>query len=388
MAALRFGIMSLLLLAATWRFTRGGAWMWAPILVSISLVAISDTLGPEETSDLSAGNPWLFNLWLFLTLPILLGMHSALWWMAGSRDALGLGACLLRLGGPDLFAARLASGPWSWLGAALGCGFLTAAAGTTVGHELVHRTRQPLHVIWGRWLLALTFDAGFAIEHVHGHHARVATFEDPASARRGERVYGFILHSSLGQLGGAWRLERERLRRKQLPVWGPANRFLRGWLFSAAWLGLAWLLGGSRAVVFFLVTGLWGKAILEIINYIEHYGLVRLPGSRVEPRHSWNSNAWMSSTILYHLARHSDHHAEGGKPFWRLRPLPEAPMLPAGYMGMLIVALVPPWYQRLMRPRLADWDARYASEAERALAQTESLRAGWVSPVAPSRCPL
>ena len=89
-----------------------------------------------------------------------------------------------------------------------------AAAGTTVGHELVHRTRQPLHLVWGRWLLGLTFDASFAIEHVHGHHAKVSTFEDPASARRGEGVYGFILRSTRGQLRSAWRIEGERLARK------------------------------------------------------------------------------------------------------------------------------------------------------------------------------
>lgn len=371
--------MSLLLALATWRFIRGGAWMWAPFLVSSVLVALIDTLGPDEASDLSGASPRWLNAWLFLTLPLLAVMHGALWWMAGTGDALGLGAALARAGGPDLAAARAASGPWSWLGAVLGCGFLTAAAGTTVGHELVHRTRQPLHLVWGRWLLALTFDASFAIEHVHGHHAKVATFEDPASARRGERVYGFILRSTWGQLRSAWRLERERLARKGLQLWSPHNRFLRGWLFSVAWAALAFTLGGARAVAFFVACGLWGKAILEIINFIEHYGLVRLPGTRVEPRHSWNSNAWMSSTVLYHLSRHSDHHAEGGKPFWRLRPLPEAPMLPAGYMGMLLVALVPPLYERLMRPRLAAWDQGQASGAELALARQESLRVGWQS---------
>ena len=382
MSRFRFGLMSALLLAATWRFTRGGAWMWAPFCVSAGVVALADTFGPDETSDLADTGPWLFNLWLFLTLPTLLVMHSLLWWMAGTGDALGLGAALLRSGGPDLVAARQASGPLSWLGAVLGCGFLTAAAGTTVGHELVHRTRQPLHLLWGRWLLALTFDASFAIEHVYGHHAKVSTFEDPASARRGERVYGFILRSTFGQLGGAWRLERERLARKGLGPWGPRNRFLRGWLFSAAWMGLAFTLGGGRAVAFFVAAGLWGKAILEIINFIEHFGLVRLPGTRVEPRHSWNSNAWMSSTVLYHLTRHSDHHAEGGKPFWRLRPMPNAPMLPAGYMGMLIVALIPTWFERTMRPRLEAWDSRHATEAERGVARAENGRAGWETSVA------
>ena len=377
MPRLRFGLMSLLLLASIWQFSRGGPWLWAPFITNVLLVALLDTVGPDETSELSAGTSWPFNLWLFLTLPVLVVMHAMLWWMAGTGDPLGLGASLLRLGGPDLAAARAASGPGSWFGAILGCGFLTAAAGTTVGHELVHRTRQPLHLVWGRWLLAPTFDASFAIEHVYGHHAKVSTFEDPASARRGERVYGFILRSTFGQLAGAWRLERERLARKGRGPLGLHNRFLRGWLFTAAWMTLAALLGGWRAVAFFVASGIWGKAILEIINFIEHYGLVRIPGSRIEPRHSWNSNAWMSSTVLFNLTRHSDHHAEGSKPFWRLRPLPEAPMLPAGYMGMIIVALFPFWHERLMRSRLAEWDTQRASEAERGVAGEENRRANW-----------
>ncbi len=377
MVGLRFGLMTLVLLAALERFTRGGAWMWAPILGSGLLVAMVDALGPDDTTDTREVPPGWLNLWLFLTLPLLAAIHGSLWWMFGTGDPLGLGSALHRIGGPDLHAARAACGPLSWLGALLGCGFLTAAAGTTVGHELVHRTRQPLHRVWGRWLLALTFDASFAIEHVYGHHAKVATFEDPASARRGERVYPFILSSTWGQLRSAWRLERERLLRKGQGIWTPHNQFLRGWLFSATWAALAFALGGGRGLAFFVACGLWGKAILEVINFVEHYGLVRLPGTRVEPRHSWNSNAWMSSTALYHLTRHSDHHAEGGKPFWKLQPLPEAPMLPAGYMGMLVVAFVPRWFERLMRPRLRAWDEHHADAAERSLADQENRRVGW-----------
>lgn len=118
--------------------------------------------------------------------------------------------------------------------------------------------------------------------------------------------------------------------------------------------------------------------MLECVNYLEHYGLVRAPGSKVEPRHSWNSNAWMSSTVLYNLTRHSDHHAEGSKPFWRLRPLPDAPMLPTGYMGMILLALVPPLFRRVMEPRLRIWDRDHATAAERELARQADLRAGWI----------
>jgi alkane 1-monooxygenase len=151
---------------------------------------------------------------------------------------------------------------------------------------------------------------------------------------------------------------------------------------TLALLAAAFAIGQWPAVFFFTLSGLLGKAVLESVNYLEHYGLVRLPGTKVEPRHSWNSNAWMSSTVLYNLTRHSDHHAEGSKPFWRLRPMPEAPTLPTGYMGMILLALVPPLFRRAMEPRLRAWDARHASDAERALAQQESQRAGWVTQTA------
>ncbi|HJV91298.1 MAG TPA: alkane 1-monooxygenase [Holophagaceae bacterium] len=364
---LRFGLMTLMLSLATLRFARGGAWMWAPLAMSGGLVVLLDLLGPQETSTLATPKPWILNFWLWATLPLVLAMNALLWWMAGHGDPLQVAATVQRLTGLDLLAARAASTPLHWLGALLGCGLITASAGTNVAHELTHRTRSPFDLIWGRWLLAFTFDTTFAIEHVHGHHARVATFEDPASARRGESVYAFILRSTFQQLGSAWDLEARRLARKGRPTLSLHNRWLRGQLFTLALLGLAYTLSGGRALAFFTLSGLFGKGVLEIVNYVEHYGLVRVPGTPVLPRHSWNSNAWMSSTMLYNLTRHSDHHAEGSKPFWRLRPMPEAPTLPTGYMGMILLTLVPPLFHKAMTPRLAAWDASYASDAERAL---------------------
>jgi alkane 1-monooxygenase len=377
MSHLRFGLMSLLLASATWRFAHGGGWMWLPLALSGGVVVLLDLLGPQDTATFDAPKAWILNAWLYATLPLLLAMNGLLWWMAGSGDPLHVAAAVKAFTGLDLLAARAASTPLHWIGAWLGCGLITASAGTNVGHELTHRTRSAFALAWGRWLLAFTFDTTFAIEHVHGHHARVSTFEDPATARRGESVYAFILRSTWQQLGSAWELEAKRLARKGLPRWSRHNRWLRGQLMTAAYLGAAFLLGGGKALLFFTASGLLGKAVLEAVNYLEHYGLVRVPGSKVEPRHSWNSNAWMSSTVLYNLTRHSDHHAEGSKPFWRLRPLPEAPTLPTGYMGMILLALVPPLFHREMARRLRAWDREHANAAERDLAHQADLRAGW-----------
>ncbi len=203
MIHLRFGFMSLLLGLSAWRFAHGGVHLWAPILALPVLVVLLDALGPGDRSTPDAPVAGVLDAWLFLTLPLLLAQHLVLWSLAGGGDPFGLGAALFRILGQDLAAARAATLPWHWAGAVLGSALLTAAGGTTVGHELVHRTLRPFSLAWGRWLLAFTFDAAFAIEHVHGHHARVSTFEDPASARRGEAVYGFAFRSSWGQVRSA-----------------------------------------------------------------------------------------------------------------------------------------------------------------------------------------
>lgn len=376
---LRFGLMTLLMLVSIFRFAHGGPWMWMPLAISGGMVVLLDVIGPKETSTFESPKPWVLNAWLYLNLPLLLCMNGLLWWMAGSGDAFHVAATVQRFTGHDLLAARAATTPSQWLGALLGCGLITASSGTNVGHELTHRTRQAFALLWGRWMLAFTFDTTFAIEHVHGHHARVATLEDPATSRRGESVYGFILRSTWQQLGSAWELEHKRLERKHLPLWSRHNRWLRGQLMTLAYLVAAYAVGGWHAVGFFTLSGLLGKGLLEAVNYIEHYGLLRLPGTKVEPRHSWNSNAWMSSTVLYNLTRHSDHHAEGSKPFWRLRPMPDAPTLPTGYMGMILLAMLPPLFRHVMEPRLRAWDRDFANDAERALAAQESARAGWLA---------
>ncbi len=377
MAHARFALMTLMLLLAVAGFAAGGIWMGTALIVEGGLVVLLDGLLGDDASVLEPPRPGLLDALLFSTLPLALLMNGVLWWMTGRGDGLGLGAWFRGHTAYDPFAARAATQPWHWVLAILGAALITAASATNVGHELSHRTRSPFSVLWGRWLLAFSGDASFSVEHVYGHHAKLCTLEDPASARRGETVFTFILRSTVQQWISAWQIEAARLARKGHATWGWRNLIFRGWLMSAALLGLAWSLGGPRAAAFFALVAAAAKAFLEAINFVEHYGLVRVPGSKIEPRHSWNSNAAMSGWVLYNLVRHSDHHAEGSKPFWRLRPLPEAPTLPYGYMTMLLIAGLPPLFRRLMAPRLREWDRTHANGAERALAEEASLKAGW-----------
>ncbi|MGI9247168.1 MAG: alkane 1-monooxygenase, partial [Steroidobacteraceae bacterium] len=279
--------------------------------------------------------------------------------------------------GHDLFAARAASAPQHWLGAILSAALTFAAVGTNIGHELTHRTADRAAVTVGRWLLALTLDAEFSIEHVYGHHRRLATPADPATARRGENFYRFLLRSVVGQTRSAYRLEQDRLRTLGHAALGLHNRYLRGWLLSLALLLAFAAAAGMKGALVFLLTALAGRSVLEAVNYFEHYGLVREPDAPVEPRHSWNSNKALSNAVFFNLARHSHHHAEGDAQFWQLRAQPQAPTLPYGYLTcMLLVYLVPGWYRRRMTALVLDWDRRFANAQERRLAAAANLASG------------
>ena len=355
----------------------GGPWMWIGISTIYGLMIAGDELLGDDYSEPTYRYPGLLNATLYLALPVLGFLCFVMAWMAGSGDLFGFGAWVQAALGHDMFAARAATGPLHWLGGILSAAITFAAIGTNIGHELTHRTTDPAAMVAGRWLLALTFDAEFAIEHVYGHHRRLATAADPATARRGEHFYRFLVRSVIGQSASAAELERTRLERLAHAQWSWHNRYLRGWLMSGAVVAAFAIAAGPAGVLVFVLTALAGRSVLEAVNYFEHYGLVRDPDLPVEPRHSWNSNKALSNVVLFNLARHSHHHAEGDAQFWQLRSHREAPTLPYGYLtSMLLVYLVPGWYRNRMTPLVLEWDRRYATAAERRLAAEENRRSG------------
>lgn len=355
----------------------GGAWMWLGFAVIYGGTILGDTLLGDQFDEPAYRYPWLLNAMLYLALPALALVCFALAWMAGSGDLLGFGAWAQSHLGWDLPARREANLAWHWIGGILSSGLTFSALGTNIGHELTHRTTDRAAMLVGRWLLALTFNAEFSIEHVYGHHRRLATPADPASARRGEHFYRYLLRSVTGQSRSAAQLERKRLETLGHGYWSVHNRYLRGWAMSAALVAAFALAGGPAATLVFILAALAGRSVLEAVNYFEHYGLVRVPGQPVEPRHSWNSNKRASNAVLFNLARHSHHHAEGDAQYWQLRSYRDAPTLPYGYLTcLLLVYLVPGWYRDRMTPLVLDWDQRHATAAERRLAMEANQRSG------------
>ena len=315
---------------------------WLPVVALYGVLPVMDYLigrdtgNPTDHSD-PALRHWSYRLLLLAMVPLQLGVLT---WAVGQFEPLGL---IGRIG---------------WLESV---GICSGIIAINVAHELIHK-RERLDRLAGGVLLASVCYAGFKVEHLRGHHVHVATPNDPSSARLGQSVYRFVAQALVRNTANAWRLEAARLRTLGLPWWHWRNELLGWYGLSAAFLAAFWFTAGVTGAVFFLGQSLLAAASLESINYIEHYGLrrKRLPDGRYErpnPSHSWNSSYLLSNLILLQLQRHSDHHAHPRRPYQRLRHHEASPQLPGGYAAMLLLALVPPLWFRVMDPRVRTYYA-------------------------------
>ncbi|MCP5017571.1 MAG: alkane 1-monooxygenase [Ketobacter sp.] len=363
------------LLAALF-LTLGGDWMTVGFLsIFFGYVMLDALLGDDITiPDYKAPGILTWQLWM--ALPLLSFIVFTFLWQVGNGDPLGYGALVQQLSGYDMAVARDTTSGWNLFWGVIMTGLMIGMVGTITGHELTHRTWDPVSMFVGRWLLAFSFDSNFAIEHVYGHHRYVSTTEDPATAPRGRNVYSHVLISTVRGNISAWNIEQERLKKKRQGLFSIHNVAIRGYLMSALILVASYLIAGWAGVLMFTAAGLWGKALLEIVNYMEHYGMVRNPATPVQPRHSWNTNKRFSSWSMFNLTRHSHHHAQGEVPYHELKPYSDAPMMINGYLTTIAVALIPPLWHKLMTPKVLEWDEKYATAEERKMAEAANRKSG------------
>jgi alkane 1-monooxygenase len=264
----------------------------------------------------------------------------------------------IHYGGLVLGCWAFTAGGLGWvgrLGVVVSLGSVSGIAINTA-HELGHK-REELE----RWLskvaLAPSMYGHFYVEHNRGHHVRVATPEDPASARLGESFWAFWPRTVGGSLRSAWHLESSRLRLRGRRVWSWRNEILTSWAMTVVLFAALTAVFGWWALVLLVAQGVVGFTLLEVVNYLEHYGLRRQRNEagryeRVDERHSWNSNRLATNMFLYELQRHSDHHANPTRRYQVLRHFDTSPQLPAGYARMIVLALVPPVWRRVMDHRV------------------------------------
>jgi alkane 1-monooxygenase len=313
------------------------------------------------------GGAWTFLV--VVTLPIALcALDSALGFERdprGARESLGYrilpGLCVVAQIGLTVWAAAAISNPSATLletvGYTASVGLSAGVFGMLAAHELIHRKTRTERAL-GLTMLATVGYMHFRIAHIHGHHVRAATFEDPTTARRGESAYRFIPRAVVGQAREAWAFEVHRLGRRARPAFSGSNRMLR-YAGIEILVGAGFAAFGAKAFAFWLAQSLLAIIMLELFNYIAHYGLSRREHEgkreRLGPRHSWNCSRRMNNWSLFNMGRHSDHHRRPSGAYQSLEPVGEAPELPMGYAGSILLALAPPLWRGIMHPRLERW---------------------------------
>lgn len=340
--------------AAAW-LARATPWpnlaAWFPTFFLFVLLPVADYLCGRDTGNpaddaeaerLERGR--YYAALLFAVVPVQFGLLA---WSAQQFATLPLNA--------------LGIAGWLWAQ-----GVVSGTLAINVAHELIHK-RGRVEPWTGGLLLASVCYATFKVEHVRGHHVHVATPADASSAPLGSSVFAFVARALVRNIATAWRLEAARLRRIGLPWWHRDNELVAWTAVSLALAAgfFAWL--GAAGLVFFLAQGAIAAAVLEVINYVEHYGLERrlLPDGRYERTthlHSWNSSYRISNFMLFQLQRHSDHHENPRRRYPALRHYDASPQLPGGYTAMLVLALCPPLWRRVIDPRVRAFRDRRAGD--------------------------
>jgi alkane 1-monooxygenase len=321
-------------------FIYGAEWMLAiPLLASYCIIPFidyalgSDTNNPPEEIVPQLEEDRYYRLLTWLTVPMHFLVLIVIAWFVGTQDISVLSIIVL----------AITAGSYSGLG-------------INTAHEMGHK-KPKFERFLAKIVLAVPAYGHFCIEHNRGHHRDVATFEDPASARMGESIYRFVLREIPGAFKRGWIAEKDRLALLGKSEWSLHNDILQSYALSFVLQGTLIFLFGWIMIPFLALHNVWAWYQLTSANYIEHYGLLRLKDAsgryeRCQPHHSWNANYIFSNIVLFHLERHSDHHANPTRRYQSLRDFPDIPELPNGYYGMYLLAYVPWLWYRVMDKRV------------------------------------
>lgn len=326
-------------LLAYFSFSQKGWITYAPMIEAFVLVPFLELFFRPNSANLSADEEEVrkadpvYDVLVYLVVPVQFAL---------------LGMYLFSLGDQSLTTFDL-------IGRIAAMGLLCGVIGINVAHELGHRTTWYERAM-AKSLLLTSLYMHFYIEHNRGHHRNVSTDDDPSSARYGESLYAFWLRSVVFSYFSAWRLERDRLKKKGVRAFSFQNEMIRFQLIQLMLLGVIYFFFGGFVLSCFCLSASMGFLLLETVNYIEHYGLRREKRDngyeRVMPAHSWNSDHIIGRLMLFELSRHSDHHYIASRKYQVLRHMDESPQMPTGYPGMMLMATVPPVWFSVMNKRI------------------------------------
>ena len=315
-------------------------WVWATPIFAFVCIPVLELIFPVDTSNLDSESVdsklknKVFDWLLYLNLPIVYGILL----------------CGLFL------VSTVPLETYELIGLVSSVGIVLGVNGINVGHELGHRQITNERFL-GKALLLPSFYMHFYIEHNYGHHLNAATPEDPATAKYNQSVYSFWFTSTIRQYFSAWRIQKKLLKNSGNSFWSFKNDMLWYTILQLVYLVVVVLIFGPKALLFAIASGVVGFVLLETVNYIEHYGLLRLQTKsgryeRVKEVHSWNSNHVIGRIVLYELTRHSDHHYKSSKKYQILDCHEESPQMPFGYPTSMVLSMIPPLWFKIMNKRV------------------------------------
>ena len=327
-------------LLAILSFGGHGLLTWSPLIFAWIIIPIAELFIRPDIKNLStaeeelARDDRLYDFLLYLIVPL---QFVALYYF------------LTQISQPSI-------NWWESAGKIGSMGLLCGTFGINAGHELGHRINRTEQIL-AKALLMTSLYMHFFIEHNKGHHKNVATAKDPSSARFNEPVYSFYFRTIVFSYFSAWHIANSEMKKKKLSVLHSGNEMIQAHLTQIAFVLLIFIIFGWLVTVYFFIAAAIGITLLETVNYIEHYGLRRkqISGGKYEralPVHSWNSNHILGRMMLFELSRHSDHHYLASRKYQVLQHHNDAPQLPTGYPGSMILALIPPLWFYIMNKRI------------------------------------
>ena len=320
-------------------FTNYGIWTFLPMLFVFVIIPVLELFFKPDSKNLSeeekqiAKNDPYFNWVLYAVVPVQIGFVILF-----------------------LITIQEELSTFELIGRISSLGVLCGILGINVGHELGHRTNR-FERFLGEILLLTSLETHFLPYHNSGHHFNVATTKDPATARKDEWLFFFWFRSQIGSYIQAWKIEAKRLKKTSHNFFSISNKMLIYTIAQIIVLATIYKIFNLETMLAFILASLIGILMLETVNYIEHYGLrrnIKENGhyERVQPHHSWNSNHIVGRTILFELSRHSDHHYKASKHYQLLDSTTNSPQMITGYPGMMLLALIPPLWFKIMNKQL------------------------------------
>ena len=335
-------------LLAILAFSYPGFYSWLPMMYAWILLPLTELFLKPDAHNMDAaeeelaGKNRLYDYMLYIIVPF---QYGTLFYFLISMGQAGLTV-------------------WDKCGRVLSMGLLCGTFGINVAHELGHRVNRYEQLL-AKALLATSLYVHFFIEHNKGHHKNVATPEDPSSARYNEPVYFFYFRTIIFSYLSAWKIANAACHKKGKPAYNLSNEMIQAHVLQITLLLIIWYNFGILITVYFIAAAFIGILLLETVNYIEHYGLQRKPSvtggyERALPHHSWNSNHVLGRIMLFELSRHSDHHYQASRKYQVLRHHENAPQLPTGYPGSMILAMIPPAWFYVMNRKIDERNKKYS----------------------------